>query len=99
MGDRGCSGVRAGSKRLLGGVYAKLPVGTKSDVTVHCELAVIRDLIQQGMRLVVDNIRETRKDIRELRAAQKRTGASLKELIDSMRGGGNGHAKRKVDLR
>ena len=39
---------------------------------------VIRDLIQQGMRLVVDNIRETRKDIRELRAAQKRTDASLK---------------------
>jgi hypothetical protein len=50
------------------------------------------------MRLVVDNMRETRKDIRELRAAQKRTEASLKALIDSMRGAGNGHAKTKLDL-
>ena len=73
---------------------------TKEHLEKHDrQIAVIRDLIHQGMRLVVDNIRETRKDIRELRAAQKRTGASLKELVDSMRGGGNGHAKRNVDLR
>jgi hypothetical protein len=62
------------------------------------QIAAIRDLIQQGMRMLVDHMRETRKDIRELRAAQKRTDASLKALIDSMRGGGNGHAKRKLDL-
>ena len=45
------------------------------------------------MRLVV----QSRKDIRSLAAAQKRTDASLHALIDSMRLGGNGHTKRHVD--
>jgi hypothetical protein len=40
---------------------------------------------------------ETRKDLRELAAAQKRTDESLRALIDSLRGGGNGHTKRRVD--
>jgi hypothetical protein len=40
---------------------------------------------------------ETRKDVRELATAQKRTDASLHAPIDSMRGGGNGHTKRRVD--
>ena len=39
------------------------------------------------MRLVV----QSRKDIRALNEAQIRTDASLKALIDSLRGG-NGHA-------
>jgi hypothetical protein len=45
------------------------------------------------MRLVV----QSRKDIRSLAAAQKRTDASLHSLIDTMRMGGNGHTKRRVD--
>jgi hypothetical protein len=57
------------------------------------QIASIRDLVQEGMRLVV----QSRKDIRSLAAAQKRTDASLHALIDSMRGGGNGHSKRRVD--
>jgi hypothetical protein len=40
---------------------------------------------------------ETRKDLRELAAAQKRTDESLRALIDSLRGGGNGHTGRRVD--
>jgi hypothetical protein len=40
---------------------------------------------------------ETRKDLRSLAAAQKRTDASLHALIDSMRIAGNGHTKRRVD--
>jgi hypothetical protein len=72
---------------------------TKEHLDKHDrQIAAIRDLILQGMRLVVDNIRETRKDIRDLRAAQKRTEASLKAFIDSMRGAGNGHTKWKLDL-
>ncbi|MBZ5625696.1 MAG: hypothetical protein LAQ69_44440 [Acidobacteriia bacterium] len=59
------------------------------------QIAAIRDLVLQGMRLCV----ETRKDIRTLATAQKRTEASLKAFIDSMRAGGNGHSKGKVDLR
>jgi hypothetical protein len=59
------------------------------------EIAAIRALLKQGMRLVV-----------EIGAAQKRTERNLqalernvKALTDSMRGGGNGHSKaRKLDL-
>ena len=57
------------------------------------QIASIRELVQEGMRLVV----QSRKDIRSLAAAQKRTDASLHALIDSMRTGGNGHTKRRVD--
>jgi hypothetical protein len=58
------------------------------------QIAAIRDLLQEGMRLMV----ETRKELRALAAAQKKTDASLKALIDTMRGGANGHGKRRVDL-
>jgi hypothetical protein len=57
------------------------------------QIASIRELVQEGMRLVV----QSRKDIRSLAAAQKRTDASLHALIESMRMGGNGHTKRAVD--
>ena len=54
------------------------------------------------MRWVVEGRKETallKREMRELAAAQKRTEASLKAFIDSMRGrGGNGHGKRQVDL-
>ena len=64
------------------------------------QIAVIRELIHEGMRLVL----ETRKDLRRiavahqrLEAAQERTEASLRSLIDSMKVGGNGHTKRRVE--
>ena len=57
------------------------------------QIASIRDLVQEGMRLVV----QSRKDIRSLAAAQKRTEESLRALIETMRGGGNGHTKRRVE--
>jgi hypothetical protein len=60
----------------------------------------IRDLMKEGIKMVVETRRvalETRKDLRELATAQKRTDASLHALIASMRGGGNGHTKRRVD--
>jgi hypothetical protein len=56
------------------------------------QIAAIRDLVHEGMRLVI----QSRKDIRALNAAQIRTDASLKALIDSLRGGGNGHANGKT---
>ena len=71
------------------------------------QIAAIRDLVKEGMRMVVETRRltlETRKDLRMLATmqlataeAQKRTDASLHALIDSLRGGGNGHTKRRVD--
>lgn len=58
------------------------------------QIAAIRDLVHEGMRLLV----ETRKDIRSLVAAQRRTEEKIDRLADSLRRGGNGHAKRKIDL-
>ena len=57
------------------------------------QIASIRELVQEGMRLVV----QSRKDIRSLAVAQKRTEESLRALIDSLQGGGNGHARRRVE--
>ena len=63
------------------------------------QIRVIRDLVKEGIKLVVKSRQDTRREIRELTAAQKRTDASLKALIDQLRRtGGNGHAKGKVDL-
>ena len=56
------------------------------------QIAAIRDLVQQGIRLVVD----TRKDIRALASSQKRTDASLQALIAGLRGGGNGPTNGKT---
>jgi len=64
------------------------------------QIASIRDLVKEGVKMVVETRRlalETRRDLRELAAAQKRTDASLRAFIDSMRGGGNGHTKRRLD--
>ena len=59
------------------------------------QIAAIRDLVKEGMRLVI----ETRKDIRALAAAQRRTDASLQALINTLRrSGGNGHSKTPSDL-
>jgi hypothetical protein len=55
------------------------------------QIASIRELVQEGMRLVV----QTRKDIRSLAAAQKRTEDNLQLLINTMRRGGNGHQKSR----
>jgi hypothetical protein len=83
---------------------------TKEHLTKHDrEIAAIRTLIKTGMKMIVkieemqkwtrEDIRETRKDLRELAAAQKQTDASLKALIDQLRrSGGNGHSKAKIDL-
>lgn len=63
------------------------------------QIRVIRDLVKEGIRLVVMSRQDTRREIRDLTAAQKRTDASLRALIEQMRrSGGNGHAKGKVDL-
>jgi hypothetical protein len=66
------------------------------------QIAAIRGLIQEGMRLGV----ETRKDLRVIAGMQKktdemqkRTEAKLEALIDSMTRGGNGHAKRRLDVK
>ena len=51
------------------------------------EIAAIRKLIHEGMRIVV-----------QLGEAQKRTEQKLQTLIDTLQRGGNGFRKRKVDL-
>ena len=46
------------------------------------QIAAIRALIHEGMRLVI----ETRKDFRTIAAMQKTTAANLEALTQSMRG-------------
>ena len=58
------------------------------------QIAAIRNLVHEGMRMAV----ETRKDIRALASAQRRTEQSLQTLIHTLQRGGNGHARRKFDL-
>ena len=66
------------------------------------EVAAIRKLIKDGMKLVLgtrQDIRFLAKDMIKLQAAQRKTDASLQALIDTLqRSGGNGHAKAKLDL-
>lgn len=83
----------------------------KETVTAHLsrhdrEIAAIRKLLLTGMKMLERYREETqkyaiesRKEMKELREAQKRTEASLKAFIDTMRGVGNGHAKGTVDLK
>jgi len=58
------------------------------------QIAAIRDLVQQGMRLVV----LTRRELHALTIAQRKTDATLRAFIESMNRGGNGHDQRKLDL-
>jgi spore coat polysaccharide biosynthesis protein SpsF (cytidylyltransferase family) len=76
------------------------PTNTEERLDKHDrQIAAIRELIHEGMRLVID----TRKDFRVIAAmqkataaAQKNTDASLKALIESLGGGGNGHTNGKT---
>jgi MoaA/NifB/PqqE/SkfB family radical SAM enzyme len=64
------------------------------------QIAAIRDLMKEGIKMAVETRRvalETRKDLRNLAAMQKRTDASLHALTESMPIGGNGHTKRRLD--
>jgi hypothetical protein len=58
------------------------------------QIAAIRTLMQEGVRYMV----ETRKYLRATAVMQNRTEAKLQALIDSLRRGGNGHSKKRVDL-
>ena len=51
------------------------------------QIKAIRDLVQTGMRLMV----ETRKDLRAL-------AIGVRELTNSLKRGSNGHTKRKLDF-
>lgn len=54
------------------------------------QIASIRDLVRDGMRLVI----ETRKDLRSLALAQRKTEQSLQTLIAAIGRNTNGHAKQ-----
>jgi hypothetical protein len=65
------------------------------------QIAAIRNLVKEGISLVVETrpiALETRKDLREVVAIQKRTEQKLETLINTMKRGANGHSKRRVDI-
>jgi N-methylhydantoinase B/oxoprolinase/acetone carboxylase alpha subunit len=66
-------------------------VTTKEHLTLHDkQIAAIRNLVQEGMRLVI----ETRKDIRALVASQQRTERNLETLVNTLGRSGNGKHKQ-----
>ena len=70
---------------------------TKEHLSLHDrQIAVIRDLVREGMQLVIGtriDLRALAKDLRALAAAQKRTEEELKMLMATLRRGGNGRTK------
>ena len=69
---------------------------TKEHLSKHDrEVAAIRLLLRQGMHLLVKVQQENDRTAQNLTRLERKVEA----FIDSMqRGGGNGHAKGKVDL-
>ena len=71
-------------------------------LTLHDrQIKAMREILQEGIRLAVQWRKETllfRKEVRELAAMQKVTEAKLQEFIASLKRGGDGHAKRRLDL-
>ena len=58
------------------------------------QIKAIRDLVQEGMRLLIETRKEGRATRKELRAI----ATNVRDLTDSLRRGSNGHNKRKLDL-
>jgi len=72
-------------------------------LTLHDrQIKATRELLQEVIRLAVQWRKETlafRKEMRELAAMQKVTEAKLQEFIHSMKRGGDGHARRPLDIK
>jgi hypothetical protein len=70
-----------------------MPYKLEARVTQHDrEIAAIRKLILQGMKMLVEN----RAEIKALAVAQRVTEKNLDRFIRSLeRGGSNGHSKTK----
>jgi hypothetical protein len=67
---------------------------TQERLTTHDrEIAAIRKLVLTGMKMIANLAAGQR----ELQASQRKTDQQLQDFIRSLRGG-NGHARRKVDL-
>jgi hypothetical protein len=71
-----------------------MPSKLEARVTQHDrEIAAIRKLILQGMKMLVEN----RAEIKALAVAQRVTEKNLDRFIRSLeRGGPNGHGKTKI---
>jgi hypothetical protein len=65
---------------------------TKEHLAVHDQqIAAIRALLQEGMRLMV----ETRRELRSTATLTRKNAEAIKQMIDS-RLAANGHTKRKA---
>ncbi len=71
-----------------------MPSKLEARVTQHDrEIAAIRKLILQGMKMLVENGAQ----IKALAAAQRATDKNLDRFIRSLeRGGSNGHSKTRI---
>ena len=71
-----------------------MPSKLEARVTQHDrEIAAIRKLVLQGMKMLVENGAQ----IKALAAAQRATDKNLDRFVRSLeRGGSNGHSKTKI---
>lgn len=100
--DREIADIRAIQKRTEENI-AKLAIRTEESIaklaSAHAkeaaELWVLMGKLAKGTEAAQDETREIRDEIRELTAAQKRTEATLRAFIASLRGA-NGHRKRNI---
>jgi hypothetical protein len=58
------------------------------------QIKAIRDLVQVGMRLMIESSEEMAETRKELRALAK----SVQQLTNSLKRGANGHVKGKLDF-
>jgi hypothetical protein len=58
------------------------------------QIKAIRDLVEVGMRMMV----ESRKEMAAIRKELRVLGKSVQQLTNSLPRGANGHVKRKLDL-
>lgn len=72
----------------------------KEPLTKHDrEIAAIRNLLFTGMKMlngVIESQRESKAELREIRAAQRETDRQLQILVRSLQRGENGHSKRPI---
>jgi hypothetical protein len=80
--------------RQIAGITKLLQTGMRMLVKSQEEQTALR----KEVRELAAEVRGLAVEVRGLASMQKRTEATLQAFINSMKRGGNGHAKKPVDL-
>jgi uncharacterized coiled-coil protein SlyX len=78
----------------MAALHERVAALERSAIQHDKQIKAIRDLVQVGMRLMVETRKEMAENRKDLRALAK----SVQQLTNSLQRGPNGHAKRKIDF-